>query len=91
MMIDLRAARISAHRANIKRYCRLLATELTETERAFLHRRIAEERLALEQLDQSNYPAEAERGDFLGAHSIAGEAGHQKNNEPSTADSGCHR
>jgi hypothetical protein len=83
MMIDLRAARISAHQANIKRYCRLLATELTETERTFLHRRIAEERLALEQLDQSNYPAEAERDDLLGAHAIAEEADHQRNSEPS--------
>jgi hypothetical protein len=83
MMIDLRAARISAHQANIRRYCRLLATELTETERAFLHRQIAEERLALEQLDQSSYPAEAERDNFLGAHPIAGEAGHQRNSEPS--------
>ena len=83
-MIDLRAARIGAHQANIKRYCRLLATELTETERAFLHRRIAEERLALEQLDQSNYlSAEVERDDFLGAQAIAGEGGHQRNSEPS--------
>jgi hypothetical protein len=34
----------------IDRYCRMLATELTELERQFLHRRIAEERVRLEQL-----------------------------------------
>jgi hypothetical protein len=51
-MVDVTAARINAHRSNIKRYCRLLATELTEIERSFVRRRIAEERLALEQLHQ---------------------------------------
>jgi len=51
-MIDLRAARIKAHHANLERYCRLLMTELTDTERTFVHRRIAEERLALENMHQ---------------------------------------
>jgi len=36
--------RVRAHQNNLQRYCRLLATELTETERQFIHNRIAEER-----------------------------------------------
>jgi hypothetical protein len=47
---DVLAARANAHRANIKRYCGLLAMDLTERERAYLHKRIAEEQAALEQL-----------------------------------------
>jgi hypothetical protein len=49
-MTELRAAMIKAHRANLERYCRLLATELTETERTFIHCRITDEQLALEKL-----------------------------------------
>jgi hypothetical protein len=60
-MTELRAARVKAHRANLERYCRLLTTELTETERTFVHRRIAEERLALEELHQgSGFSGEVE-------------------------------
>ena len=47
---DLVMARRNAHRANLARYARLLATHLTETERAYLHRRIREEKLALDEL-----------------------------------------
>jgi hypothetical protein len=35
-MRDLRAAKILSHERNIQRYCRLLATELTELERRYL-------------------------------------------------------
>jgi hypothetical protein len=49
-MTDILAARANAHRANIKRYCGLLAMDLTESERAYLHKRIAEEQAALEEL-----------------------------------------
>jgi hypothetical protein len=35
-MHDLRAAKILSHERNIQRYCRLLATELTELERRYL-------------------------------------------------------
>jgi len=49
-MNNTQAARIEAHRNNIKRYARLLTTELTESERAFIHRRMAEEHRALERL-----------------------------------------
>jgi len=47
---DVIAARIRAHQGNMQRYCRLLATELTDTERQFIHSRIAEERAELERL-----------------------------------------
>ena len=47
-MRDLRAAKILGHERNIQRYCRLLATELTELERQYLHKRIADERAELE-------------------------------------------
>lgn len=43
-------ARVRAYRSNIKRYRQLLATELTELERSFIHRRLAEDRLALDAL-----------------------------------------
>jgi hypothetical protein len=49
-MTDARLARIAAHEANLKRYARLLTTELTDVERAFIHKRIAEEHLTLERL-----------------------------------------
>jgi hypothetical protein len=48
--LDLRAASIRARRNNIRRYNRLLETELTELERDFIHRRIAEEQDALRRL-----------------------------------------
>jgi hypothetical protein len=52
-MIDVRIARILSHRRNIQRYARLLATELTELERQYLHKRIAEEHGELERLQDS--------------------------------------
>lgn len=45
------SAAIDAHRRNLVRYCQLLATDLTDLEREFIHRRIAETRRALEQLE----------------------------------------
>ena len=49
-MIDFHTAKMRGHRRNIERYCRLLATELTELERQYLHKRIAEEHAQLERL-----------------------------------------
>ena len=40
---DYLNAKILSHRANLQRYARLLATQLTELEREYLHKRIAEE------------------------------------------------
>jgi hypothetical protein len=45
------SAALEAHRNNFTRYCQLLATELTEIERTYLHRRIAETRAAIERLE----------------------------------------
>jgi hypothetical protein len=43
--------RIQAHRANIERYRKLLATGLTRVEREYVMRRIAEERAGLRRLE----------------------------------------
>jgi hypothetical protein len=59
MMTDFRTAKILSHQRNLQRYARLLATELTELERQYLHKRIAEERLELERL-QALRPEEAD-------------------------------
>ena len=47
-MTDFKTAQVRHHRQNIERYCRLLATELTDLERQYLHKRIAEEHARLE-------------------------------------------
>jgi hypothetical protein len=50
MTRDARNALIRAHQNNIDRYCRLLATELTAQEREYVHKRITEERTAMDRL-----------------------------------------
>jgi hypothetical protein len=50
-MIDFHTTQARGHQQNIERYCRLLATELTELERQYLHKRIAEEYAQLERLE----------------------------------------
>jgi len=64
---EMRTAALRAHRNNIRRYKRLLETELTELERQFVTRRIAEEKSAIERLAKSaggddEYAAVAARG-----------------------------
>jgi hypothetical protein len=59
-MIDFHAAQMRGHRRNIARYCRLLATELTDLERQYLHKRIAEEHAQLERLKKSKEEQQAE-------------------------------
>ena len=49
-MIDCHMAKMRGHRRNIERYCRLLATELTDLE--LPHKRIAEEHSQLERLEK---------------------------------------
>src|SRR6516164_7050549 len=49
-MIDFGTAKILSHWRNIQRCVTLLATELSELERQYLHKRIAEERAELERL-----------------------------------------
>jgi hypothetical protein len=51
-MIDFYTAQVRRHRQNVERYCRLLATELTDLERQYLHKRIAEEYAQLRQLEK---------------------------------------
>ena len=50
-MVDFYVQRIKVRRANLERYSRLLATQLTETEREYIHKRIAEEHSALMKLE----------------------------------------
>jgi len=49
-MSDLDAVRIAVHQNNINRYRRLLRTKLTDLERDYVERRLAEERQSLEVL-----------------------------------------
>jgi len=51
-MIDFYTTQVRGHRRNIERYCRLLATDLTELARQYLHKRIAEEHSQLERLEK---------------------------------------
>lgn len=46
--MDLRAAKILSHRRNIQRHSQLLAMDITELEREYLHKRIVEEQTELE-------------------------------------------
>lgn len=55
-MIDQTLALLRAHRNNIQRYRRLLATELSKLERDFIERRLNEEQAAVEALSQSSFP-----------------------------------
>lgn len=52
MSLDLRNAFPFARRANVERYRRLLSTYLTENEREFVERRLAEEEAALRDIVQ---------------------------------------
>ena len=58
-MRDLRAAKILSHERNIQRYSRLLATEITELERQYLHKQIAEERAELERWSRQDQSEDA--------------------------------
>ena len=49
-MIDENFARLRTHRSNIQRYRHLLETSLTELEREFIARRLAEEQSAIKTL-----------------------------------------
>jgi hypothetical protein len=63
-MTDTSAAIVDAHRKNFERYRQLLAMDLTRSELEYIHRRIAETRLALDQIElgQLAVPAEALAG-----------------------------
>ena len=55
-MIDEQLARLRAHRNNISRYRGLLKTILTDLERAFIERRLAEEQSAFQALAAGTLP-----------------------------------
>ena len=55
-MIDENLARLRAHRNNVHRCCRLLATHLSDLERAYIERRLSEERASMEALSQERFP-----------------------------------
>jgi hypothetical protein len=50
MMVDEQMTRMRTHRNNIDRYRHLLQTKLTELERDFIEKRLAEEQSNLERL-----------------------------------------
>jgi hypothetical protein len=56
MMLEENLARLRAHRNNIQRYRRLLATQLSELERAYMERRIDEEHASLNALSETTFP-----------------------------------
>jgi len=56
-MIDEQRARMRTHRSNIYRYRHLLQTKLTELERDFIEKRLAEEQSSLERLAVLLHPA----------------------------------
>jgi hypothetical protein len=55
-MLDQDLARLRAHRNNLSRYRRLLKTKLSDIERRFVERRLAEEQTALEALAADVFP-----------------------------------
>ncbi|MCP1742657.1 hypothetical protein ABIF65_004340 [Bradyrhizobium japonicum] len=56
MMLDEDFTRIRAHRNNIHRYRSLLKTQLSDLERQFIERRLAEETASLEALTSETFP-----------------------------------
>jgi hypothetical protein len=56
MMIDQKLARLRAHCNNVLRYRRLLATRLTDLERAYIERRLEEEQASMDALSQETLP-----------------------------------
>jgi len=57
MKLRMETAEQFAHRANIARYQKLLATYLTAQERCFVERRLVEEQVALQQVAAGAVPA----------------------------------
>ena len=55
-MIDENCDHLHVRRNNVRRYRRLLQTELTELERRYIERRLNEEKSAMESLTSSTAP-----------------------------------
>jgi hypothetical protein len=56
MMFEADLARIRAHRNNIHRYRGLLRTKLSDLEREFIEKRMADEQTALDALVAETFP-----------------------------------
>jgi hypothetical protein len=73
-MIDENWGHLHVHRNNIRRYRRLLQTELTELERRYIERRLTEEKSAMESLTSSTTHLQNPRTDSqISARSLAAE------------------
>ena len=57
MMIDENLARLRARRNNVHRYRRLLATQLSDLERAYIDRRLSEEQSSMEAFSRETCPS----------------------------------
>jgi hypothetical protein len=55
-VIDENLSLMCAHRNNIARYRKMLKTSLTDLERQFVERRLAEEQSAMEKIAASTFP-----------------------------------
>lgn len=55
-MIDEYLGHLRAHRNSVHRYRRLLATQLTDLERAYIERRLSEEQAAMAALSEETFP-----------------------------------
>jgi len=55
-MVEESFARLRTHRSNIQRYRQLLETSLTDLEREFIAKRLAEEQSAVEGLARTMLP-----------------------------------
>jgi hypothetical protein len=62
MMFEANLARIRAHRNNIHRYRRLLRTKLSDLEREFIEKRMADEQTALDALVAETFPIPPSKG-----------------------------
>lgn len=71
-MLDQDFARVRVHRDNLSRYRRLLKTRLSDIERQFIERRLAEEQTALEALTNDAFPAAFSLPNMASASTIAG-------------------
>jgi hypothetical protein len=73
-MIDENWHHLRARRNNVRRYRRLLQTELTELERRYIERRLNEEKSAIESLTSPTVPLQHPCNDSqISAHSLAAE------------------
>ena len=70
MMLDANLASYRAHRNNIHRYRRLLETKLSDLERQYIERRLAEEQTKLDELSASIFPVVLPTRTFLGVAEI---------------------